>query len=125
VDVSTEISIVDDDPSVCRAVARLIESFGFTAHTHSSAEAFLASSDAQHVRCLILDVQLPGIDGLELQRQLARVNPTVRVIFLTAHSARMRLRAMNAGAVDVLSKPFNEQALLRNVYTALEMMQPG
>jgi FixJ family two-component response regulator len=124
VDVSTHISIVDDDPSICRAIARLIESSGFTAHTHSSAEAFLASTDAEHVRCLILDVQLPGIDGLELQRQLARLNPAIRIIFLTAHSARTRLRAMNAGAVDVLSKPFNEQALLRNVYAALEM-QPG
>ena len=120
VDVPADVSIVDDDPSVCRALRRLVQSLGVSAHSYLSAESFLESSDCCRSRCVILDVGLPGIDGLELQRRLASINPTTRVIFVTARAAELRQQACNAGAVDVLPKPFCHRALLAGVSAALQ-----
>jgi FixJ family two-component response regulator len=117
------VSIIDADVSVRRALARLISSMGFRAHTYGSAEKFLASADRDHARCLILDVLLPGMDGLELQRLLSVLNVPIPVIFMTGGTAEVRQRAMNAGAVGVLDKPIRVQDLLAGVASALEVRQ--
>ena len=106
------ISIVDDDESMRQAVKALIASMGVSAEDFSSAEAFLNSGRSQAFDCLILDVRMPGLSGLELQRQLACDNCPVPIVFMTAHyGEEVRTKAMEAGAVDVLSKPFTEQEL--------------
>jgi FixJ family two-component response regulator len=115
------VSIVDDDASVCRAVGRLIGSMGFDVHEHSSAEAFLASSDVDFARCLILDVGLPGMDGFQLQQQLSRWKISIPIIFITGHGDDVRRRALDAGALDVLRKPLSEAALVDDVAAALEV----
>jgi FixJ family two-component response regulator len=84
---------------------------------------FLASTDCDHARCLILDVVLPGLDGLELQRLLSVLNVPIPVIFMTGRPAEVRQRAMNAGALGVLDKPVSVEDLLEGVSAALEVRQ--
>jgi FixJ family two-component response regulator len=114
------ISIVDDDESMRQAVKALIASMGVSAEDFSSAEAFLNSGRSQAFDCLILDVRMPGLSGLELQRRLASDNCPVPIVFMTAHyGEEVRTKAMEAGAVDVLSKPFTEQELFNAIAKSL------
>jgi len=114
------ISIVDDDESMREAINTLVGSLGLTAEEFSSAEDFLNSGQTEVYDCLILDVRMPGLGGLELQRRLAADNYPVPIVFITAHySEEERMRAIEAGAVDFLSKPFTEHELLRAIGASL------
>ena len=115
------ISIVDDDVSVREALKSLLESAGFKAEVFASADDFLNSSPLQDTGCLILDVWMPGMGGLELQSALSAAGNPVPIIFITAHDDKdMRSRALKAGAIDFLHKPFSEEALLNGIHSALE-----
>jgi FixJ family two-component response regulator len=115
------ISIVDDDESIRVATAGLIRSFGFVAQAFASAEEFLQSPELDETSCLISDIQMPGIDGLELQRRLASENRRTPIIFITAFpDARIRERALAGGAVCFLKKPFEGQVLIQCVDRALK-----
>jgi two-component system response regulator AtoC len=108
------ISIVDDDKSIRKATRRLIESVGLRVEDFASAEEFLISGRPQDSACLILDVQLPGKNGLELQHELVTVGVNVPIVFITAHGeTETRVRALQAGAADFLQKPFTEKALFK------------
>ena len=114
------ISIVDDDASVRAATARLLRSMGFSAHIFASAKEFLSSAQLRETACLIADVEMPGMSGIELQDHLIATGHTIPIIFITAFpDERARDRAMNAGAIDFLSKPFDESRLLECVEQAL------
>lgn len=114
------ISVVDDDESVRRSTTRLIESFGLRAEAFESAERFLESKQLHDTSCLIVDVQMPGMNGLQLQRQLADANCRIPVIFITAYDDKeSRRRAMQAGAIAFLGKPFSDEQLLQTICSAL------
>ena len=114
------ISVVDDDPSVVEAVVSLLESVGYSAAGFTSAEEFVNSARLGRTACLVLDVRMPGMGGLELQRRLAaRVDPTP-IIFITAHSGdAISAEALRQGAVAFLRKPFSQDSLLEAVQAAL------
>jgi FixJ family two-component response regulator len=113
------ISIVDDDPAVRDALWRLMDSAGLPATAFASAEEFLASPARDETTCLILDVRMPGMDGLELQQKLVASNWKVPIIFISAHAeAETRARALEAGAVEFFEKPFNSTALLHAIDAA-------
>jgi FixJ family two-component response regulator len=115
------ISIVDDDDSIRESVKSLMRAVGFRADVFDSAEAFLNSDRLGEADCLIVDVRMPGMGGLELQRHLMASNRHIPIIFITAHGdEEARLRALNAGAVEFLYKPFSEDALLAAVSSALK-----
>jgi FixJ family two-component response regulator len=115
------ISVVDDDDSVRESLGGLIRSVGFAVKVFASAEEFLNSDHLRNTDCLILDVRMPGMNGLELQRQLAASHCKIPVIFITAHGdEEVRSRALNGGAVDYLLKPFSEEALLNAIDAALK-----
>jgi FixJ family two-component response regulator len=114
------ISVVDDDESVRRTTTRLIESFGFRAAAFESAESFLSSGQLHDTTCLILDVQMPGMNGLQLQSHLAAAGCGFPIIFITAYEGKdSRRRAMQAGAAAFLGKPFGDEHLLQTIRTAL------
>ncbi|PYV63962.1 MAG: two-component system response regulator [Acidobacteria bacterium] len=114
------ISLVDDDESIRRTTTLLIQSFGFQAAAFESAERFLQSSQLHETSCLIVDVQMPGMNGLQLQRHLAASGYRIPVIFITAYDNKeSRLQAMEAGAVAFLSKPFNDELLLETIRATL------
>jgi RNA polymerase sigma factor (sigma-70 family) len=113
--------VVDDDPSVGRAIKRLAESVGLHAAQFGSAQEFLRCQPPDTCSCLVLDVRLPGISGLDFQRQLSEANINIPIIFISAHGdIPMTVRAMKAGAVEFLTKPFRDQDLLDAVQIALE-----
>jgi FixJ family two-component response regulator len=116
------VSVVDDDQSVRESLAGLIRSVGLAVKVFASAEEFLGSFHIAGTDCLILDVRMPGMDGLELQRQLKTSHPDLPVIFITAHGSEeeIRRRALAAGAVDYLLKPLSEEEVLNAVDTALK-----
>ncbi|HEX9273019.1 MAG TPA: response regulator transcription factor [Candidatus Binatia bacterium] len=115
------ISVVDDDDSIRESLGGLIRSVGFAVKAFASAEEFLTSDRLPDTDCLILDVRMPGMNGLELQRRLAASHMSIPVIFITAHGdEETRVRALNGGAVDYLLKPFSEEALLNAINTALK-----
>ena len=115
------ISFVDDDDSIRESLGGLIRSVGFAVKAFASAEEFLTSDRLPDTDCLILDVRMPGMNGLELQRRLAASHMSIPVIFITAHGdEETRVRALNGGAVDYLLKPFSEEALLNAINTALK-----
>src|SRR5713226_4619957 len=115
------VSIVDDDVSVRRSTRRLLRSSGFRAEAFASAEEFLDSKSAAETSCLILDLRMPGINGLELQRRLAQNGDRVPIIFLTAPASEEDERsALRAGAVRFLHKPISKEALLSAVRDALK-----
>jgi FixJ family two-component response regulator len=116
------ISMVDDDEALRRSLDNLIRSAGLRARGFASAEAFLESNQLSETDCLILDVRMPGMSGLELQRQLALANSDVPIIFITAHGDRDRTQALEAGAAAFLDKPFYEEQLLQAINTALKDM---
>jgi FixJ family two-component response regulator len=114
------ISIVDDDEEVRRATAGLVRALGYRARAYASAEAFLDSADADESDCLILDVQMPGMGGPELQQALLRSAKLVPIVFMTAFAdARVRAAVLAAGAVDLLAKPCDGKALVDSIETAL------
>jgi RNA polymerase sigma factor (sigma-70 family) len=115
------VFVVDDDPSVRRAIKRLIGSVGLQVELFGSAQEFLQGWHSDVPSCLVLDIRLPGISGLDFQRQLAEANIHVPIIFITAHGdIPMTVRAMKAGAVEFLTKPFRDQDLLDAIHVALE-----
>jgi FixJ family two-component response regulator len=115
------VFVVDDDPSVRRAIRRLIGSVGLQVELFGSAQEFLRSERPDGPSCLVLDIRLPGISGLDLQRALAEANIHIPIIFITAHGdVPMTVRAMKAGAVEFLTKPFRDQDLLDAIHVALE-----
>ena len=107
------IAIVDDDKSCRMALGSLVRSLGYRPCLFSSAEAFLASTDIDDTDCLISDVQMPGMDGLELQRKLTEAQRHIPIIFITAYPKEtVRTRAVTAGAVCFLAKPYNAQVII-------------
>jgi FixJ family two-component response regulator len=115
------VFVVDDDPSVRRAIKRLVESMGLRVELFESAKEFMSSSHPDIVSCLVTDIRLPGISGLDFQRELANAKNEIPTIFITAHGdIPMTVRAMKAGAVEFLTKPFRDQDLLDAIQVALE-----
>jgi FixJ family two-component response regulator len=115
------VAIVDDDESVRVALEGLLRSAGLTARTFESAENFLESGQQLKTACLIADIRMPGMSGLELQGKLNADHCRIPIIFITAHGdTQMRMHAIRAGAVEFLAKPFNDEALLESVRAALE-----
>jgi FixJ family two-component response regulator len=116
------VCVVDDDASVREALGSLLRVLGFRVGTFDSAEAFLAQSRPHVPTCLILDVRMPGISGLELQRQLRQRLEPIGVVFITAHGdIPMAVEAVKGGAVEFLTKPFDESQLRQAVESALRM----
>ena len=114
------VFVVDDDESVRLALSSLIRSVGLAVQLHSSAREFLSARPVDGPACLVLDVRLPGIGGLELQRELAAAHNHIPIIFITGHGdIPMSVRAMKAGAVEFLPKPFRDQDLLDAIQQAL------
>jgi FixJ family two-component response regulator len=115
------ISVVDDDHSVRESLARLIRSVGFSVQVFGSAEEFLSIGQSRQPDCLILDIRMPGMSGLELQRELSASDRDFPVVFITAHGSDedVRARALGAGAVGYLLKPLNEEEVLKAIDTAL------
>lgn len=115
------IFLVDDDPAICKALSRAIGQEGWSVETFGSAEAFLAKVPAPGSGCLVLDVDMPGLNGLDLQRELAARGRDLPIVFLSGHGdIPMSVRAMKQGAADFLTKPVNVQSLLEVVRSALE-----
>jgi FixJ family two-component response regulator len=115
------ISIVDDDESVRDALESLLKSVGYRTEVFASAEDFLHSGPHEETKCVILDIRMPGMSGLELQRQLVAAGSRVRIIFVTAHAdEEERAQVVSAGAVACLRKPFNDDVLLGAVESALQ-----
>jgi FixJ family two-component response regulator len=119
------ISIVDDDESVREATNALVRSLGYAAATFSSAEEFLSSDRVRATSCVIADVQMPGLSGIDLQHRLLGEGVQVPIIFVTAFpDERTRQRALDAGAIDFLSKPWSDEQLISCLDTALGSAQP-
>jgi FixJ family two-component response regulator len=115
------VFVVDDDASICEALSSLIESAGMRVQTFASAQEFLRHKRPETPACLVLDVRLPGLSGLELQRKLAPARMRLPIIFITGHGdIPMSVRAMKAGAVEFLPKPFNDEQLLEAIRQAVE-----
>jgi FixJ family two-component response regulator len=115
------VAIVDDDDSMRSALQGMLESAELPAQSFTSAEEFLKSGQQHQSACLIADIRMPGMSGLELQAQLNAERCRVPIIFITAHGdERMRMQALRAGAVEFMAKPFNDEALLESVRAALE-----
>ncbi len=115
------ISIVDDDDFFRNSLDNLIRSVGFRVQGFSSAEAFLNSDQVRDTACLILDVRMPGMSGLELQRQIVAANWRIPIIFVTSYAdGDEKVQALEAGAVDYLYKPFREEDLINAIDAALK-----
>ena len=118
------VFIVDDDDSVGKALNRLIKSVGLNVETFSTAQEFLSRKQYNGPSCLVLDVRMPGLSGLDLQEELNKAELSMPIIFITGHgTVPMSVRAMKAGAVDFLEKPFEDQTLLDAIQHALECDQ--
>ena len=116
------VAIVDDDESVRRALLGLLKAVGLQAKAFASAEEFLDSGQQHNTACLVTDIRMPGMSGLDLQARLNSQNCRIPTIFITAHGdANMRMQALRAGAVEFLAKPFSDDVLLDNVRAAIEM----
>jgi FixJ family two-component response regulator len=115
------VFVIDDDESIRESLKSLMRSVGLGVETFASAQEFLQSTRPDVPACLILDVRMPGLSGLDLQRELAQVNIHIPIIFITGHGdIPMSVRAMKAGAVEFLTKPFRDQDLLDAIQQALE-----
>jgi FixJ family two-component response regulator len=118
---STLVAIVDDDDLMRSALQGLLKAVGLPSRAFASAEEFLKSGQQYQTACLITDIRMPGISGLELQARLNAEHCRIPTIFITAHGdAQMRMQALRAGAVEFLAKPFDDEALLETVGAALE-----
>lgn len=117
------VFVVDDDPGVRRSLSRVLREEGFEVQTYGSAEAFLARSDTMARGCLVLDVTMPGLDGLALQRQIVENGQAMPIVFLTGHGdIPMSVRAIKAGAADFLTKPVASETLIAAVRVAIEQV---
>ena len=115
------VAIVDDDDSMRSALQGLLQSAEFPSQSFASAEEFLQSGQQHQIACLIADIRMPGMSGLELQAQLNAERCRIPIIFITAHGdEKMRMQALRAGAVEFMAKPFDDGALLESVRAALE-----
>jgi FixJ family two-component response regulator len=118
--VTPDVFLVDDDASVRRALARLIKSAGHQVQTFASAREFLGTRAGEEAACLVLDVRMPDLTGIDLQRELQSLNRNVPIVFITGHGdIPMSVQAMKAGAVDFLPKPVKDTDLLRAIKQAL------
>jgi FixJ family two-component response regulator len=116
------VSVVDDDESVRESLPDLLKEFGFDARAFSSGQEFLASDSVKRSGCLILDVHMPGMNGLDVQRELRACGHNIPIIFITGQAdGGLRTRALEGGAVSFLLKPFSDTALLESVQNALRM----
>ncbi len=116
------VSVVDDDESVRESLPDLLREFGFVAEAFSSAEEFLASACVDRTRCLILDIAMPGMSGLDLQRELALRRHAIPIVFITAGAdTAIRPQVLKLGAVECLFKPFSDTALLQALNAALRV----
>ena len=116
------VLIVDDDADVRRSLERLIRSVGLEVETFDSAQAFLGREPPDGPACLVLDVRMPGLSGLDLHEKLSAAGLSVPIVFMTGHgTVPMSVRAMKAGAVDFLQKPFDDQVLLDAVQQAIDL----
>jgi FixJ family two-component response regulator len=115
------VAIVDDDDLMRSALQGLLKSVGLPAQAFASAEEFLKSGQQHDVGCLVADIRMPGMSGLELQARLNADHCRIPTIFITAHGdEKMRMQALRAGAVEFMAKPFDDEALLESVRAALE-----
>ena len=115
------VAIVDDDDSMRSALQGLLQSAEFPSQSFASAEEFLQSGQQHQIACLIADIRMPGMSGLELQAKLNAERCKIPIIFITAHGdEKMRMQALRAGAVEFMAKPFDDGALLESVRAALE-----
>jgi len=115
------VLVIDDDPSMRQAITELIEAVGLSCRTFGSAQEFLEAELPDVPKCLVLDVRLPGLSGLNLQRELSERNIEIPIIFITGHGdIPMTVQAMKAGAVEFLTKPFRDQDLLDAIEQATE-----
>jgi FixJ family two-component response regulator len=115
------VAIVDDDDSIRSALQGLLKAVGLPALAFASGEEFLNSGERSQIACLIADIRMPGMSGLDLQAELNAQRCRIPIIFITAHGdEKMRMRALRAGAVEFMAKPFNDEALLESVRAALE-----
>jgi FixJ family two-component response regulator len=115
------VFVIDDDPAVRAAIQGLLKSVGLRSETFRTAEEFLRGKRPDGPKCLVLDVRLPGINGLDFQRQLADAGIQIPIIFITGHAdIPMTVKAMKSGAVEFLTKPFRDQDLLDAIHQALE-----
>jgi FixJ family two-component response regulator len=120
------ISVVDDDESVRESLSGLMRSVGFAVTVFASAGEFLSSVYLRNTDCLILDVRMPGMNGLDLQSHLAVTRHQISIVFVTAHGdEEARQRALSGGAVGYLLKPFSEEALLKAIDAALQSKRIG
>jgi len=120
-DPQPTVFVVDDDASVRKGLSRLLAAHGFRARIFESAMEFLASDTPERPACMVLDVRMPGIDGLRLQEILIEQAPILPIVFISGHGdIPMSVKTMKRGAVDFLTKPFSEEDLLRAVRDALE-----
>jgi FixJ family two-component response regulator len=115
------VAIVDDDDLMRGALQGMLKSVGLPSQAFASAEEFLESGQQQQAACLIADIRMPGMSGLDLQTRLNAEHCRIPTIFITAHGdTKMRMQALRAGAVEFLAKPFDDEALLESVRAALE-----
>jgi FixJ family two-component response regulator len=115
------VFVIDDDAAVCEAIQGLLKSVGLRSDSFGTAQEFLTSERADGPSCLVLDIRLPGINGLDFQRQLADAGVRIPIIFITGHGdIPMTVRAMKSGAVEFLTKPFRDQDLLDAINQALD-----
>jgi len=120
-DLDPIVFIVDDDPSVRRSTERLIRSAGLKVQTFASAREFLKHPRIEGPACLVLDVRMPGLSGMDLQRELTQSKNPLPIIFITGHGdIPMSVRAMKAGAVEFLTKPYRSRGLLDAIHAAIE-----
>ena len=119
--IDSIVFVIDDDPSIREAITSLIQSVGMSVQAFGSAKEFMARSRPNAPACLVLDVRMPGLSGLELQRELTDAGISIPVIFITGHGdIPMSVRAMKAGAVEFLTKPFRDQDLLDAIEQAID-----
>ena len=115
------VAIVDDDDLMRSALEGLLKAAGLPAQTFASAEEFLKSGQQRQAGCLITDIRMPGMSGLELQARLSAERCRITIVFITAHGdEKMRMQALRAGAAEFMAKPFDDEALLESVRAALE-----
>jgi len=120
------VYIVDDDPSMREALTRLLGTVGLKGKAFKTPQEFLRSDRSDAPSCLVLDVRLPGLSGLDLQRELVNTDPPIQIVFITAHGdIPMTVQALKAGAVDFLTKPFRDQELLDAVQQAIDRDRAG
>jgi FixJ family two-component response regulator len=115
------VFVIDDDPSVLKSLGRLLKSLGFDTETFASAELFLARKHYDGVGCIVLDVRMPGLSGMDLQDELSKADYSMPIIFVTGHgNIPMSVQAMKKGAVNFLAKPFDDEELLQAVREAIK-----